>query len=153
MTLASILQKKPPHLRTVTIGPDQMVQEAIDVLCRYRIGALIVQDPSDRKVVGICSERDVLNSLCSGNPHDPGTTPVHAIMTPDVIVAEAGQGAARALRVMSGKHVRHLPVFDGSELVGVVTLGDLLRELYEEDEVRIHSLSDYQSGSHRGRAF
>jgi CBS domain-containing protein len=153
MTLVQVVQAKPASPAVVSIGPEQTIQEAIDLLCRYRVGALIVLHPQSGRIVGICSERDVLNSLCSSRRRDPTQALVRDIMTTDVVVAEAHERASTALRVMSERHIRHLPVLDGERLVGVVTIGDVVRDLYEEDEVRIHSLGDYLGGTYSNKVF
>jgi len=153
MTLAEIVQGKHMTPAVVSIHPDQNLQEAIDLLCSHRIGALIVVHPENGRIVGICSERDVLNSLCSSRRRDPTAIRVREIMTSEVVIGEAQERATTALRVMSTRHIRHLPVLEGARLVGVITIGDVLRELYEEDEVRIHSLDDYLSGTYRNDVY
>ena len=153
MTLGQIVRSKHMSPAVVSIGSDRTLRDAIDLLCRHRIGALMVLEPETGKILGICSERDVLNCFCSCRRRDPETTRVRDIMTRDVVVAEAQERATRALRVMSTRHVRHLPVMEGDRLIGVVTLGDVLRDLYEESEVRIHSIDDYLSGTYRNQVF
>lgn len=153
MTLAEIVQGKDMTPAVVSVHPDQTVQEAIDLLCQHRIGALLVLHPENGRIVGICSERDVLNAMCSCRHHDPTTVRVREIMTSEVIIGEARERASNALRVMSARHIRHLPVLEGDRLIGIITIGDVLRELYEEDEVRIHSLDDYLSGTYRNDVF
>lgn len=153
MTLVQVMQAKPTHPAVVSIGPEQTVQDAIDLLCRHRIGVLIVLQPQSHRIVGICSERDVLNSLCTSHHRDPEKTLVRDIMTTEVIVADVSERASAALRVMSERHIRHLPVLDGERLIGVVTIGDVVRDLYEEDEVRILSLGDYLGGTYGNSVF
>ncbi len=153
MTLAEIVARKKNLPAVVSILPDQSLQDAIDLLCRYRIGALIVLSPATGRIVGICSERDVLRALCRGRRRDPDTVLVRDIMTTNVVLAEAHHQAFGALRLMSVHQVRHLPVLEGDRLVGVVTIGDVLRELYEAGEARLHSLEEYLSGTYRSEVY
>jgi len=153
MTLAEIVAKKKLMPAVISVLPDQTLQEAIDLLCRHRIGALIVVHPVSGRIVGVCSERDVLRALCSECHRQPTATRIGEIMTSDVVIAEATQPAMGALRVMSVRHIRHLPVLERDRLIGVVTLGDVLRELHEQDEARIHSLDEYLSGTHHSSVF
>lgn len=135
-----------------TIGPEATVLETARTLCRHRIGALPVLG-DDNKLVGIVTERDVLRECCC-DCDDIGKKTVGSIMTRQVITAHIHDNVADTLRVLTAKHIRHLPVLDeGGKLVGVVSIGDILRSLCEEDELKLLRMSDYLGGTFSNQVF
>ncbi len=148
MQLSQVLESKKGPKEIVSITPDATVQEAVDILCRHSIGALLVLEPSTKNLVGIVSEKDVLRNLCSCSNKDIKTLQISAIMTKTMTVGHLEDKAHDALLVMTRQRIHHLPVVDGDRVIGILSLGDLLRELYQQDEVKIHSLSDYLGGTY-----
>ena len=130
----------------VTISPDANVLEAGRLLCQHRIGALLVVDETDH-LAGIVTERDVLSQFCTDHA-DCDKVPVKQIMTPDPVVTRPAERVEDALQVMTSRRIRHLPVVTEEEVAGIVSLGDLLRCLYTQDEIKIRYLSDYLGGTY-----
>jgi len=148
MRLSQVLETKEEHERgLITAEPGTTLQQAVELLCGNRVGALLVIDPETRNLVGIVSERDVLRK-CSEDVVCTSAVSIDSIMTRDVIVSHPEDDVHNALGVMSNKHIRHLPIIDGEKVAGIVSIGDILRALYEEDELKIHQLGDFLGGTY-----
>jgi CBS domain-containing protein len=142
-SIRTVLKKKDnPTIEA--IGPDSMVLEAIKQMAECRIGALLVMDAG--KVVGIVSERDYARKVVLAGRRSAETR-VGEIMSPDVVTATADMTAREGLEIMTEKFIRHLPVFDQDELVGVVSIGDLVKTVIAEQDALIEQLEAYVSGS------
>lgn len=151
MQLLQLLEAKESR-ELHTIGAKATVLETARALCRHRIGALPVL-ADDGKLVGIITERDILQECCR-DCDDIGEKPVASVMTRQVITAHVHDDMHDTLRVLAGKHIRHLPVLDEEgKLVGVVSIGDILRSLYEEDELKLLRMSDYLGGTYSNQVF
>ena len=122
MNIAGILATKGGEL--ITVRPDQPVREALALLARHNIGALIVVDPGGRPA-GVLSERDIVREAARND--SVFGTPVGEIMTRDVITGLAGDDLAAVAHTMTEKRIRHLPVMDKGRLLGVVSIGDVLK--------------------------
>ncbi len=154
LKLRQILERAPKESGLISTHPEATVQEAIDLLCEHRVGALAVLHPGTKKLMGIITESDALHSVWSRHRDVlPTEKKVWEIMSREVICAQAEEEVARAASIMTAKHIRHLPVMEGEEIAGMVTLGDLLREMVQEDELKIHSLSDYLGGTYGLRVY
>ncbi|MFN8598177.1 MAG: CBS domain-containing protein [Anaerolineae bacterium] len=126
MQISNILAKKGSDV--VTIRPEQTIREALALLVGKRIGALLVVEAG--KVVGLVSERDIIreaarNEALFGQP-------VSGIMTKDVIVAHPGDDLQAVEQTMTVKRFRHLPIMDHGELVGIVSIGDVVKAALDE---------------------
>jgi CBS domain-containing protein len=142
MYLRDILVTKLPEM--ITIGPTATLTYAVVLMCRHRVGSLLVVDPAER-LVGILTERDVLEQCMRWEPLDH--VRVERVMTREPIVGDLDDDLRTALARMSAREVRHLPVVaDSGELRGVVSLGDVLDALVGEEEGEIRSLREYMSG-------
>ena len=123
MTAAIIVSRK--QTGTVTVKSEATVAEAIDLLSRHNIGALIVSDDEDT-VAGILSERDVIHGLSRSGPslleHRVGD-----VMTRDVRTCTPAESTRNMLGLMTELRVRHLPVMDDGRLVGIVSIGDVVK--------------------------
>lgn len=149
MKLQTILQSKPAR-EILSISPEASVADAVHSLCEHRVGALIVMNPDDKTMGGIVTERDLLQIMCA-HCHDvseASQAPVRSVMSSDVIVAHPEDHAQDAMAVMSKHHIRHLPVVEGDRVVGMISIGDLLKELYAQDELKIRHLSDFLGGTY-----
>jgi CBS domain-containing protein len=129
MNIASILSTKGG--RVFTIGPEQSIREALALLAGHGVGALVVVDAAGHPV-GILSERDIVREAA----RDEGLfrRAIGEIMTRDVIVGHPQDDLRSVSHTMTEKRIRHLPVMDRSRLVGIVSIGDVvkaLRDLYE----------------------
>jgi CBS domain-containing protein len=135
MQISNILAKKGSDV--ATIGPAQTIREALALLVGKRIGALIVVDDAG-KVVGLLSERDIIREAAQ-NEALFGQL-VGSIMTKDVIVAHPGDDLHAVEKTMTVKRFRHLPIMDRGELIGIVSIGDVVKAALEEYEGVIETL-------------
>jgi CBS domain-containing protein len=142
MTLRDILRSKGS--RVYTIGPDQTVLEAVALLVEHRIGALLVQDGAGA-VAGIISERDVLRE-CQHHGAELGRIAVREVMTPELIVCAPGDDVEHAMGLVTKHRVRHLPVMDGGEVAGMISIGDLVKACLDEAQYENRFLKDYITG-------
>jgi CBS domain-containing protein len=122
MNIAALLAGKGP--RVVTIAPGQTIREALHLLAAHNIGAVVVVGDAGTPV-GIVSERDVVRHLT--REEDIFSRPVSAIMTRDVVIGVPGDDVRAVSHTMTERRIRHLPVMDGSRLVGIVSIGDVVK--------------------------
>ena len=122
MNIASVLATKGG--RVFTIGPGQTIREALRVLAERNVGALVVVDPANRPV-GILSERDVVRQAVRNEAFLAQT--VGEIMTRDVVVGQPQDDLTTVGYTMTDRHIRHLPVVDEGKLVGMVSIGDIVK--------------------------
>jgi CBS domain-containing protein len=122
MTIASILATKGN--KVVTIQPEQSIREALRVLAEHNIGALVAIDPG-RRPVGILSERDVVRAAVRDEAVF-GLT-VSQLMTRDVIVGVPGDDLSAVGHTMIQRRIRHLPVVEGGKLIGMISIGDIVK--------------------------
>jgi len=122
MNIASILATKGD--KVVTIRPEQSIREALGVLAQHNIGALVVVDES-RRPVGMLSERDVVRTAVKNEA--VFTQKVSDLMTRNLILGMPGDDIGAAGSTMVEKRIRHLPVMDGGKLIGIVTIGDIMK--------------------------
>lgn len=142
LTLKQLLDRKGRQV--ISIGPDEPVLEAVRAMADRHVGALMVLD-TDGKVAGIISERDYARKvvLQGRSSHD---TPVRAIMTASVISITPDATVHDAMRVMTERRIRHLPVTVGERLEGVVSIGDLVKVVMELQQAEIDTLQAYIHG-------
>ncbi len=128
---------------TWTIDPDATVLEALKVMAAHNIGALVVTEEDE--VVGIFSERDYARRVIL---HDKASnsTPISDVMTPEVICVHPDLTVDKCMAVMSDKHIRHLPVLENERLVGVISIGDVVKTIISDQQVMINHLEDYIYG-------
>ena len=141
MTIDEILRKKGRDVVTVT--GEQSVLEAVHVLVERNIGGLVVVDgPAP---VGILTERDVLR-LTAKSPGRLDAIPVNEVMTREVITARPDDDLRSMMDVMTENRIRHLPVLQGGELVGIVSIGDLVNACRVSAEAENAHLRHYIQG-------
>ncbi len=136
--ISQLLKKKGDAIWAV--GPTDSVFDAIRIMSEKSVGALLVMD--GKTLVGILSERDYARRVILEG-RSSRDTPVRDIMTQRVIHAVPSQTIREALAVMTEKRVRHLPVLDGSRVVGVVSIGDLVKEIIADQRITIEQLERY----------
>jgi len=152
MNLRYILSCKPKDRRTLfTIRPDATVRQAIETFCAHGVGALVVTD-EDGRLVGIITHRDVLRQIHE-RPDALGSVKVRDFMTQNPVVADVEDDVHKSLAAMSNRRIRHLPVIEGDRVIGLVTIGDILRELYQQNEIRIRRMSDFMPGTYGLRVY
>ncbi|MGF6489215.1 CBS domain-containing protein [Pseudomonas frederiksbergensis] len=143
-TVAQLLKLKAPQNQEVhTIAPHQMVLEALMVMAAKNVGALPVL--KDGAVVGIISERDYARKLVLKGRSSVGT-PVSDIMVAPVITVDTHQTVETCMGIMSEKRLRHLPVVENGELIGLLSIGDLVKEAIAEQAELIRQLEQYIRG-------
>jgi len=135
MQISTILAKKGSTVYTVT--PEQTVREAVALLVDKRIGAVVVVDATGRPV-GIVSERDVVRELAKNE--NVLNEPVSRVMTIDVIIARPNDETKAVSQTMTVKRFRHLPVMDHHELIGIISIGDVVKAQLDEYEGEIETL-------------
>ena len=140
MTIASILREKGSAVTTVTA--DLTIHEVVSLLYEHRIGALIIVE--SERIVGVVSERDVVKCL-----HEKGAAILDAkardIMTSRVLTVTPTDSVGAALGMMTERRIRHLPVVDGERLVGIVSIGDLVKRRIDDAEHEAGLLKEYIS--------
>jgi CBS domain-containing protein len=130
-----------------SILPEVTVYEALTIMAEHNTGALMVMN-ADNHVEGILSERDCVRRVELEGKTAKGTL-VKDIMTSKVIYVEAGQQLEECMALMIDKNVRHLPVFDGSELLGLISVRDILKEVVDVQKYMISHLEHYITGGGR----
>lgn len=142
MTISDILRTKGSEV--ITIGPDRTVLEAMRLLVRHNIGAVVVVETNE--IHGILSERDGLKLAA----HDPGLLAVKRvadIMTTAVITAVPSDGLHSIMDTMTRHRVRHLPIIEDHRLCGIVSIGDIVNACRRSAEAENDHLRDYIRGS------
>lgn len=137
-TVTQLLQAKGREIHS--IGPDARVIEALKLMAEKGIGALVVTEGGG--LAGIISERDYARKviLHGKSSHD---ILVREIMTAKVFTVHPGQSVEECMALMTEKRIRHLPVTDGGRLVGVLSIGDLVKEVIADQEQTIKQLESY----------
>jgi len=125
----------------VTIHPEQSVLEAMQRMAERNIGALLVVDVAG-KLTGIVSERDFVRKMFAME-RLPRNVPVAEIMTRQVAYVRPEQTAQECMALITDKHVRHLPVLDGGRIIGLLSIGDLVRDTITEQQFIISQLENY----------
>jgi CBS domain-containing protein len=139
MNVATILQSKGGNV--VTAHPDTSVREITRLLRDAGIGAVVIS--SDRmRVEGIVSERDIVRAIAVSGEEVLNRSAA-ALMTRDVVTCGAGDTVAQLMSLMTEGRFRHLPVCDGGALIGIVSIGDVVRMRVEEIEHEAEALREY----------
>ncbi len=143
-TVAQIIKTKAE--RSVhTIGPDLSVLDALQAMAQKNVGALVVVDDA-RRVVGIVTERDYARKMVLMD-RSSQATPVRAIMSSPVMYVRPARTSEECMALMTENRLRHLPVLDDEDnLVGLVSIGDLVKDIISEQQFIIEQLEHYVSG-------
>jgi CBS domain-containing protein len=137
-TVAQLLGQKPRGIYGVT--PDAPVLEAIRLMAEHSVGALLVMQGD--KLAGIVSERDYARKVILKGRSSSDTL-VKQIMTAEVITVEPGQSVQQCMQIMTDRRVRHLPVVEGGRVLGMLSIGDLVRAVLAEQAQTIEQLENY----------
>lgn len=137
-TIRQLLEGKSGSL--CTIGPGASVLDALKLMAEKNIGALLVVE--NDKLVGILSERDYARKviLQGKSSHD---TPIKEIMTEGAVCVRPDNTVEECMALMTDKRVRHLPVVENEKLLGVLSIGDLVKETISEQQATIKQLESY----------
>ncbi|HJV85385.1 MAG TPA: CBS domain-containing protein [Noviherbaspirillum sp.] len=141
-SVAHILQEKPQKA-VFTISPDASVLDAIKVMAERGIGALLVME--GEKVVGIISERDYARKVVlMGRSSDK--TPVRSIMSSPVMYVRPDHTNEECMALMTENRLRHLPVMNDGKLIGLISIGDLVKDIISEQKFIIEQMEHYIRG-------
>jgi CBS domain-containing protein len=139
MKLGELVKGKQKEI--IRIKQDSNIAAAADMMTQNKIGALLVED-STGAIAGILSERDIVRGM---GPHgaDLKNVAVSELMTRDVIRCSTDDTVNEAMAMMTDRHIRHLPVFNGDELMGFISIGDLVKCRILEVQTEAESLRQY----------
>jgi len=135
MKISDILAQKGGQV--FTIRPDQTIHEALQVLVSHNIGGLVVLDENGN-IVGVLTERDVLRFVAAENPDF--STPVHNVMTKNIIIGAPQDDLHSVAHTMTEKRFRHLPVVEKGMLMGIVTIGDVMKAQRDSYQGQVYTL-------------
>lgn len=138
-TLQQILDYKK-HKEVISIAPNRPVFDALVILAEYKIGALVVLE--GEKLVGIFSERDYAREVILKGKSSKSTR-IQEVMTAKVLSAKPTDSVEQAMTVMSEKRIRHLPVVDDDKVIGMLSIGDLVKETIAYQKDLIKQLESY----------
>lgn len=141
-TVADILKSKP-HRSVFTITPAASVFEALKLMAEKNVGALLVIEGV--QVVGIITERDYARKIMLMSRASK-ETPVRDIMTADVMYVRPDHTSEECMALMTENRLRHLPVIDGGQLLGLVSIGDLVKDIISQQQFIIQQLEHYITG-------
>jgi CBS domain-containing protein len=137
-TVRKLLEAKAPEI--YAIAPDAPVIDAIRLMAEKRIGAVLVMEGT--RLAGILSERDYARKIVLQG-RSSSDTAVRTIMTADVITVRPDDTTDHCMQLVTDKRIRHLPVIRGGEVVGVVSIGDLVKAVIEDQQVELDQLQRY----------
>lgn len=137
-SVRQMLVSKRPEVYSV--GPDDAVVDAIKLMASKEVGAVLVMQSG--QLVGIVSERDYARKIVL-HGRSSSDTPVRDIMTADVITVGLDHDVDGCMQVVTDRRVRHLPVLEGGQVVGVVSIGDLVKAKIEDQQAELEQLQRY----------
>jgi len=141
-TVRSVLQSKSNDIWSTT--PDTLVFDALKVMAEKNVGVLLVLEGD--QLVGIFSERDYARKVVLKG-ESSHTITIRNVMTSGVISVTPDQSIEDCMTLMTGKHIRHLPVLDNSKLIGLISIGDVVKAIISQHEDTIKQLENYITGA------
>ena len=142
-TIAQLLNAKGDQIWSVE--PKATIFEALEIMSEKGIGALLVME--DGKLEGIFSERDYARKVILKGKSSK-ETPVGELMTKKVFYIDSQKTINDCMAMMTAKRIRHVPVIEDNQVMGIVTIGDVVNQIISEQEVTINHLENYITGSH-----
>ena len=144
-SINQILEKKGK--RVISIGPEASAFVAVEKMIENSVGSLLVMQ--GEQVVGIVTERDFLRRVPLQGKR-PRETSVAEIMTKNIVCVDPEYSVEECMAIMTERRFRHLPVIDQGKLAGIISIGDLVKQVSQEKETHIKYLTDYISGKYPG---
>lgn len=141
-TVAEILKSKS-HAAVYSVAPQDSVFQALRTMAEKEVGALLVLDGGT--IAGIFTERDYARKLALRG-RTSMDTPVRDVMTASVLCVRPNQTSEQCMQIMTGKRLRHLPVVDDGRLLGLISIGDLVKDIISEQQFIIEQLEHYIAG-------
>ena len=141
-TVNSILRTKG-NTTIISITPETIVYEALEIMFEKNVSALVVME--NEKLLGIFTERDYARKVILQGKASKETK-IGEIMTEDPIVVSPGSSINECMRLMSSKLIRHLPVVEDGNLIGIISIGDVVKFIIEEQEFIIQNMEHYITG-------
>jgi len=141
-TVADLLKRKGHAVQS--IAPDTDCHTAARTMSDKGVGSLVVEEGGE--LVGIISERDIVRHIAREGVESYPTTPVEAVMTRYLHVVKPDDEIAHCMHLMTGNRIRHLPVMNDHGLQGIVSIGDIVKAMMEEQSFIIEQLANYISG-------
>ena len=142
-TIAQLLNAKGDQIWSVE--PKATIFEALEIMSEKEIGALLVME--DGKLMGIFSERDYARKVILKGKSSKETA-VGELMTKKVFYIDSQKTINDCMAMMTAKRIRHVPVIEDNQVMGIVTIGDVVNQIISEQEVTINHLENYITGSH-----
>jgi CBS domain-containing protein len=142
MHVAAVIKRKGSGV--VSITPDRTIADATNLLTENRIGAVLVMDGAEG-IRGIISERDIIRAL-SKYGADALTHTVGSLMTREVQQCSPNDTIAEVMTTMTTRRFRHLPVVDGGKLLGMISIGDVVKQRLDDTELEVETLRGYVTG-------
>lgn len=128
---------------TYSVEPGAMVVDALKLMAEKMVGAVLVLD--NGKLVGIFSERDYARKIALMD-RSSRSTPVGEVMTTQLICVSPADTMESCMQLMTDKHIRHLPVLESNQLVGLISIGDIVKNTIEDQKAMILQLENYMRG-------
>jgi CBS domain-containing protein len=141
-TVRSVLQSKGSDIWST--APNTLVFDALKVMAEKNVGALLVMEGN--QLIGIFSERDYARKVVLEG-ESSHTIAIRNVMTSGVISVTSDQSIEDCMTLMTGKHIRHLPVLENSKLVGMISIGDVVKAIISQHEDTIKQLENYITGA------
>lgn len=141
LTTGQFLQHHPREIWSVR--PEQTVRDALVLMAAKNVGAVLVCDHD--QLVGVFSERDYARKVALHGKAS-SDTPIRDVMTAQVITVDAAQTIEDCMQIMTDKHIRHLPIMQQKKLLGLISIGDVVREMMAEQKHLIQQLESYIHG-------
>lgn len=142
MKVYEVLKEKGAKVHCIC--PDATVADVVTMLCQNNVGALVVIDETS-SIKGIITERDVLRNVAA---YSNSRIKVKDIMSKDVVIGLPDDEIMMVMKVMTQKRIRHLPILNKGKLAGLISIGDVLKSLHDEESAKIRYLENYVSGGY-----
>lgn len=136
--VSQILKSKGNQV--VTVNGDVTVLDALKIMSGERVGSVIVMDKG--KIAGIFTERDYARRVGLDDAA-PSSVPVADVMTKDLVTVSLDSSVNQCMEIITENHIRHLPVLDGYQIVGVVSIGDVVKDMIEELQFMVKQMENY----------